>query len=229
MRKGDTRREQILAAAETLFYERGYEQTSIQDILTALEFSKGGFYHHFDSKLALLEAICSLRAEESFEVAKAAVAECAGDPIAALNALLERGGIWREDRLDYIGLLLRVAYREDGVLMREKLKQRMMELTLPLMNQIIAEGVRAGMFILPRAGLAGELVLRLSAQLTDEIAFLLASRPGEDCLPDVLAKLELYRHAVERLLGAPFGSVVLYDLEHMSAVIRGLAERERLY
>lgn len=51
VRKGDMRREELLATAEKLFYTKGYEQTSVQDILTEMHFSNGGFYHHFDSKL----------------------------------------------------------------------------------------------------------------------------------------------------------------------------------
>ena len=58
MKKGDVRREELLATAERLFYTKGYEKTSVQDILTEMNFSKGGFYHHFDSKLSVLEAIC---------------------------------------------------------------------------------------------------------------------------------------------------------------------------
>ena len=64
LKKGDARRGELLAAAEKLFYTKGYENTSVQDILDAVGFSKGGFYHHFDSKLAVLEAICQQRAEE---------------------------------------------------------------------------------------------------------------------------------------------------------------------
>ena len=50
MKKGDLRRQAILDTAEALFFERGYEETSVQDILDAMELSKGGFYHHFESK-----------------------------------------------------------------------------------------------------------------------------------------------------------------------------------
>lgn len=223
MKKGDTRREQILLTAEALFYAKGFEQTSIQDILDALDFSKGGFYHHFDSKLSLLEAICNMRAEESYAAAQKAVEAAGDDPIKALNALLDSGGMLRAEKMDYVGLLLRVAYREDGALMREKLKQRTLELMLPLMNQVIQKGVRQKLFYLPRASLAGELVLRLSAQFTDEAAYTLARDETEtEKITSILAKLELYRHAVERLLGAPFGSVVLYDMENLAAVCRGL-------
>ena len=40
MKKGDLKRMQILDAAEKLFFERGYEQTSIQDIKEALSLTK---------------------------------------------------------------------------------------------------------------------------------------------------------------------------------------------
>lgn len=75
MKKGDMRRETLLAAAEKLFYTKGYEKTSVQDILTEVGFSKGGFYHHFDSKLSVLEAICENRAKETCERAKVLVGE----------------------------------------------------------------------------------------------------------------------------------------------------------
>ena len=52
-----SRRNEILDAARTLVYTKGYEQMSIQDILDALKISKGAFYHYFDSKPALLEAL----------------------------------------------------------------------------------------------------------------------------------------------------------------------------
>ena len=95
---------------------------------------------------------------------------------------------------------------------------------LPLMDQVIAEGVASGAFFLPRANLAGELVLRLCAQFTDEVAIVL-SQGGEEVeqLSHILAKLELYRHTVERMLSAPFGSIILYEMEHLAAVLRGLA------
>lgn len=38
-------------------------------------FPKGGFYHHFDSKLSVLEAICEQRAQEICQSAAVAVGE----------------------------------------------------------------------------------------------------------------------------------------------------------
>jgi AcrR family transcriptional regulator len=47
----------ILAVAERLFIEQGYEKTSIQDILAQVNFSKGAVYHHFPSKESILDAV----------------------------------------------------------------------------------------------------------------------------------------------------------------------------
>lgn len=48
----------ILAAARRLFSERGYESTTIADIVAATGMSKGAFYHHFKSKEEVYDRIC---------------------------------------------------------------------------------------------------------------------------------------------------------------------------
>lgn len=48
----------ILDASLKLFLEKGYEQTTIQDIINALgDLSKGAIYHHFKSKEDIIEAV----------------------------------------------------------------------------------------------------------------------------------------------------------------------------
>ena len=43
----------IISAAWKLFYEQGYEQTTIEEIVEASQTSKGSFYHYFEGKEAL--------------------------------------------------------------------------------------------------------------------------------------------------------------------------------
>lgn len=51
-------RRRILAAAQKLFSEKGYEHTSVQDIVNELgDLSKGAIYHHFPGKEAILEEL----------------------------------------------------------------------------------------------------------------------------------------------------------------------------
>ena len=47
-------RGRIISAAWKLFYEQGYEETTVEDIVFESGTSKGSFYHYFDGKDALL-------------------------------------------------------------------------------------------------------------------------------------------------------------------------------
>ena len=52
--------ERILDVSTKLFFEKGYENTSVQDILDELgDLSKGAIYHHFKSKEDIFDAIAS--------------------------------------------------------------------------------------------------------------------------------------------------------------------------
>ena len=106
MKKGDARRGELLAASEKLFYTKGYENTSVQDILDAVGFSKGGFYHHFDSKLAVLEAICQQRAEELCQSATTAADQPNLTASEKLNILLASSTLWQSDNPGFVMLLI---------------------------------------------------------------------------------------------------------------------------
>ena len=56
----------IVAAAWKLFYEQGYEDTTVEDIIFESETSKGSFYHYFDGKDALLSSL-SVLFDERYE------------------------------------------------------------------------------------------------------------------------------------------------------------------
>ena len=50
--------EKILEVSLKLFSEKGYEKTTMQDIVNALGMSKGAIYHHFKSKEEVFDALC---------------------------------------------------------------------------------------------------------------------------------------------------------------------------
>ena len=58
----------IVSAAWNLFYEYGYENTTIDDIVEASHTSKGSFYHYFDSKDALMGSLSYLFDEKYEEL-----------------------------------------------------------------------------------------------------------------------------------------------------------------
>lgn len=56
--------------AYRLFLSKGYEETSIDEIIAEAQIAKGTFYYHFKSKEALLEALINKMITEKAEQAK---------------------------------------------------------------------------------------------------------------------------------------------------------------
>ena len=227
MKKGDERRNKILETAEKLFYRKGYEATSIQDILDDLKMSKGGFYHHFESKLQLLDALCQKQMQENGELMRAAVEENKGDAVAQMNALYERCTLWQEGQEEFTHLVLKTAYLGGSVQLRDSLKQAMLADARPLMKEIIHDGIAQQKFFTRFPDDIGELLLQLFANLNDEIAMLLAKDEKGGCIPGILNLLMTYRHAAQTLTGAPYGSLVLYDLNRFPKIVETLMQQKR--
>lgn len=63
--KTEARRQEILTAAFEVFSTSGYRAGSLKDVADKVGLSQAGLLHHFPSKEALLEAVLTLRDEES--------------------------------------------------------------------------------------------------------------------------------------------------------------------
>jgi len=57
MKKSETTRKDILTKAFQLIYARGYQATSVDDILATTRVTKGAFYYHFKNKDEMATAI----------------------------------------------------------------------------------------------------------------------------------------------------------------------------
>lgn len=56
-----TTRDEIIEAADRLFYRQGYEHTSFSDIADVVRISRGNFYYHFKTKDEILDAVIEAR------------------------------------------------------------------------------------------------------------------------------------------------------------------------
>ena len=68
-RKRISTKSRIVKAAWNLFYKKGYEQTTVEDIISASKTSIGTFYHYFKGKEALLNSLSDLFDEKYEELA----------------------------------------------------------------------------------------------------------------------------------------------------------------
>ena len=227
LKKGDARRSELLAASEKLFYTKGYENTSVQDILDAVGFSKGGFYHHFDSKLAVLEAICQQRAEELCQSALKAADQPNLTASEKLNTLLASSTLWQSDNPGFVMLLIQAAYCENGALMREKMKASQLSGMKGVLENVLSEGVQSGEFFIDDIETTAELVMRLYMQFADEIAFLLAGDDSELQLCEkAIIKTRAYRTAIERTLFAPYGSISLIETKALQVLAQRVSKEK---
>jgi AcrR family transcriptional regulator len=80
-------RQEILRTAARLFQQRGYDATSMNDVAAALKLSKGGLYHHFQSKDEILFEIMNHAMEITQERVLSPVRSIA-DPEERLRALI---------------------------------------------------------------------------------------------------------------------------------------------
>jgi AcrR family transcriptional regulator len=98
--------ESLLAVAVTVFNERGYDGTSMEDLSLRLGIAKSSIYHHVDSKEQLLSLALDRALDGLFSVAERVAAR--DEPaIGRLEYLVRESVVVLADRLPYVTLLLR--------------------------------------------------------------------------------------------------------------------------
>lgn len=211
----DARRKQILDAVQRLVFSKGYERMTLQDILAELRISSGAFYHYFDSKPAVLEALVE-RIQQEVEPPLLSIVR---DPqLSAVDKL--RGFFATLDRLRLahkrdVAALGRVWYTDGNAVVRRRVDEAVLRQRAPLLGAIVRQGLQEGVFSSAYPEQAGELVLYLVQGMADAHARLLFAPEHE---PDeqrrvaaVVAIHAACMDAVERVLGAPAQSLQRID------------------
>ncbi len=225
------KRNDILAVAVRLVLNKGYERMTIQDVQAELNISSGAFYHYFDSKPALLEAVI----ERMMQEAEQPLLPLVEDPI--LSALqkfqrffgtLER---MRAEHKDFLTGLARVWYSDDNAIVRQKVDEATIARRAPLFDRIVAQGMLEGSFTITNPDRIGEVILALLQAMGTAHAKLLLSL---DTAPDparvikaILACYAAYMSAIEHVLGAPDGSLHLQGAEPIESWMAALKNNSK--
>jgi AcrR family transcriptional regulator len=206
------RRDAFLDVAQRLIQTQGYEAMSIQDLLDQLEASKGAFYHYFDSKQALLEAVV----ERFADSAMSSLAPVLADPGLPALRKLEKffAGIasLKAEQKDLMLAIIEVWNSDGNAIVREKVRRLSERIMIPLLSAVVKQGVDEGTLQVDSpdemAKVLASLMLGFQQQATD---MFIARQAGAITFEVVLRSVAAHTEAFERILGIPKGSVTLTD------------------
>ena len=206
------RRDAFLDAAQRLIQTKGYEAMSIQDLLDQLEASKGAFYHYFDSKQALLEAVV----ERFADGAMASLAPVLNDPHLPALTKLERvfAGIasLKAEQKDLMLAIIEVWNSDGNAIVREKVRRLSERIMIPLFSAVVKQGLEEGTLHVDSpdetAHVLVALMLGFQLQATD---LFMARQAGTITFEVVQRAVAANTTAFERILGIPKGSLTLTD------------------
>jgi AcrR family transcriptional regulator len=208
------RRNEILDVARQLVYTKGYEQMSIQDILDALKISKGAFYHYFDSKQSLLDGLIERILDEAEQILRPIVEAKDLSAIEKLRRYFDTAGRWKVAQKTFMLDLFRVWHADANAIMRQKQETASIKRIAPMLAEIVQQGMNEGVFSTKYPEQFGNMFVGLSRGYEEELVeLLLADHPPPDALQRLEALIGAYSDSVERILGAPPGSLPLGDIE----------------
>jgi AcrR family transcriptional regulator len=208
----EVRRNEILDAAQRLVYTKGYEQMSIQDILVETKISKGAFYHYFESKQALLEALIERMANQVISLLLPIVQDKHLDATDKLKRVFDYAARWKTDRKDVMLSLVNVWYADENAILRLKAQKATLPLIAPILTEIACQGVREGAFRTPYPEQVSQIIFSLLQSFGDTLVTMILQHDVNDEAMQGLETLSAsHQEALERILGAKPGSLPLFD------------------
>jgi AcrR family transcriptional regulator len=212
------RRDAFVDAAQRLIQAKGYEQMSIQDILDEFGASRGAFYHYFDSKGDLLEAVVDHMSEAVLETLAPMLADPDLPAVAKLGGVFAGIARWKGERTELMLALIQTWMADDNAIVREKFRRGLVPRLAPVLASIIHQGRVEGTF--QAEGPAGaedeDAVARVAVSLIqglNEAAtdLFFARQAGSITFEEVERIVTAYSTAFERVLGLDPGSFPFVD------------------
>ncbi len=208
----DLRRNEILDAAQRVVYTKGYDQMSIQDILAEVKISKGAFYHYFDSKQALLEALIERLVSQIQQVLVPIVQDEQLPAAEKLHQVFDVASRWKTDRKETLLTLVNVWYGDDNAVLRQRVQAAVFPEIEPLFTAVIVQGVKEGVFDTGYPDQISAIIFSMMMSFGDT---LIQAISHPELHTETLQNLDIisasYQDAMERILGAEPGSLPLFD------------------
>ena len=207
-KEGSIRKKEIMDRALSLFSEKGYETTSVQDIIDAVGVSKGAFSHHFRSQDELLNAIIQSYIHEAGHIAEDIAGRAVGSAIGKYRelflALQQRRTEYRKKFL----FLTRMMLSEENVLFAHRYSEKALAISLGPYTRILREGKENGEFRIGDPGMTAELLIRIGMTYRTKIGYRQLEIDGDpEAIHEIRRLVAFLQETFERILGVEPGTL----------------------
>jgi AcrR family transcriptional regulator len=206
------RRDAFLDVAQRLIQTKGYEAMSIQDLLDELDASKGAFYHYFDSKQALLEAVVERFADGTMTSLEPVLRDPGLPALTKLERVFAGIASLKAEQKDLMLAIIKVWNSDGNAIVREKVRRLSERIMIPLFSAVVKQGIDEGTLHVDSpddtAQVLVALMLGFQLQATD---LFIARQAGTITFEVVQRAVAANTKAFERILGIPEGSLTLTD------------------
>lgn len=164
----EIKKRELLAIAEKLFLDKGYEQTSIDDILKETGISKGGFYHYFKSKDEILSESIRNIIEESIEYLKPVVEDKTLDALEKFKLFMKKKAEFQSSKVEYAKLLASILQTD---IAQYKYSLIMSQKMVEPFAHIIEQGVNEGVFDVDYPRETADILIRTVTSVVHSASF----------------------------------------------------------
>jgi len=213
VKDADVRQNEILDTAQMLFYTKGYEKTAVRDIIDEVGIAKGTFYHHFNSKAELLDALIIRLLDQSMLLLEPILADENLTALEKLHSFFGQVSNLKIENETLMRTLMPIWYQDDNTLMREKMNRVSQERMTPLFSQIVQQGIQEGIFRAAYPAEISAIVLQTLMTMGDTLVRLLLSTKDRPAWESIQQKIDAYNDSLARLLGAESRSIQLFNLD----------------
>ena len=208
------RRDEFVDATQRLMQAKGFDEISVQDLLTDLGASKGAFYHYFDSKAALLEAVVDRIVDGAMGSVEPMLADPQVPAVDKLTGLFAGITSWKNARRDLLLSLMRAWTRTRTPSSARSSGVRPPSGSARRWRWSSRRGVDEGTLTCASPAHAARVFVSLLMGLNEQAVQLYVARAaGEVPLDEIRRVFAAYVEGLERILGARPGSLGLIDDE----------------
>lgn len=203
----------ILKTSMELFSIHGYDRTPISLILEKTGLSKGGFYHHFNSKEEILDHLAKNRVDQAIEIIDPITKSAGLSAVEKFNKIFAAILAFRSENAQQLLRVYEGYLKNTNLQWKNKIDEYTMSLALPYYSSIIAQGVEEGIFNTPYPELTAETIVREAPMIRMKMAVLYINKTEN---PDFKLDIEIIAkyldEFIHRSLGAESGLFKVADM-----------------